>query len=178
MKFFLSDSIGKKAQAIAFIALFVFLFLSLLCFFFLTSQFNLCIKSIHILSVISWMAGLLYMPRIFVYHSLSAPDTDQYKTFEIMEERLFKVIMNPAMILSWVCGLYLAWKTFYIHIGWLRLKMISVLFLSFYHVYLSFVMRKFRDKKLFHSPKYFKIINEIPTLIMIIIVFLSVIKPF
>ncbi len=95
-----------------------------------------------------------------------------------MEERLFKVIMNPAMILSWVCGLYLAWKTFYIHIGWLRLKMISVLFLSFYHVYLSFVMRKFRDKKLFHSPKYFKIINEIPTLIMIIIVFLSVIKPF
>nr|MBA2917273.1 TIGR00701 family protein [Candidatus Liberibacter asiaticus] len=68
MKFFLSDSIGKKAQAIAFIALFVFLFLSLLCFFFLTSQFNLCIKSIHILSVISWMAGLLYMPRIFVYH--------------------------------------------------------------------------------------------------------------
>ncbi|WP_244668524.1 CopD family protein [Candidatus Liberibacter africanus] len=141
MKFLLSDLKGQKVQSIAFLALFLFLFFSLLISFFFTSEFYLCIKSVHIISIISWMAGLLYMPRIFVYHSSTRPDTDQYKTFEIMEERLLKVIMNPAMVLSWVCGLYLAWKSYYTQVGWLRLKVIFVLILSFYHFYLAFLMK-------------------------------------
>ncbi|MEG8099098.1 protoporphyrinogen oxidase HemJ [Candidatus Liberibacter brunswickensis] len=178
MKFLLSDFKGKRIQNIAFLALFLFLFLSLFLFFFFTAKFDLCVKSIHIISVISWMAGLLYMPRIFVYHSLSLPHTDQYKTFEIMEERLLKVIMNPAMVLSWICGIYLSLKTSYTNIGWLRIKVIFVFILSFYHIYLAFLMKKLRCKKSSHSPTYFKIINEVPTLVMIVIVFLSVIKPF
>ncbi|ADR52035.1 hypothetical protein CKC_01420 [Candidatus Liberibacter solanacearum CLso-ZC1] len=178
MKFLVSDSTGKKAQIIASIALFLFLVLVLFYFFFFTLQFNLCIKSIHIISIISWMAGLLYMPRIFLYHSLASPETDQYKTFGIMEERLFKVIMNPAMILSWICGLYLIWTVPYTQIGWFRIKMIFTLLLSSYHVYLAFLIRDFKNKKSRYSPKYFKIINEIPTVIMIVIVFLSIIKPF
>ncbi|MBY7649069.1 MAG: protoporphyrinogen oxidase HemJ [Candidatus Liberibacter europaeus] len=178
MKFLVSDQSGKKAQAIAYISLFIFLIVSLVFFFFFTSNFFLCIKSIHIISVISWMAGLLYMPRIFVYHSYSTPGTDQYKVFEIMEERLLKVIMNPAMILSWICGLYMIYVRSHSQIGWFRLKLVFTFILSAYHLYLAILIKDFKNNLSHKDSSYFKIINEIPTIIMIIVVFLSVVRPF
>ncbi|AHA27518.1 protoporphyrinogen oxidase HemJ [Candidatus Liberibacter americanus] len=178
MKFIVSDQDGKKAQSIAYISLLVFLITFVGFFFFFSSDFFLCIKSIHIISVISWMAGLLYMPRLFVYHSLISPEIDQYKTFEIMEERLLKVIMNPAMILSWLCGFYMIWVTRYSQIGWFRIKFFFVIILSAYHFYLVFLIREFKRHSSRHNCGYFKAINEIPTIIMITVVFLSVLKPF
>ncbi|MBA5723968.1 CopD family protein [Candidatus Liberibacter sp.] len=177
MRFLLLDSLERKPQIIAFVALVFFLLL----FFFLslfTFQLYLLIKSLHIISIISWMAGLLYMPRIFVYHSSVLPDTTQYKTFEIMEERLLKVIMNPAMILSWVCGLYMIVVKHDSPIGWFRVKMVCTFIISIYHIYLAFVIKDFKNKTLRHGSTYFKIINEIPTVLMILIVFLSIVRPF
>ena len=136
------------------------------------------LKTIHILSVISWMAGLLYLPRIFVYHS-ETEKNDVKEIFKIMEKRLFLYIMNPAMILSWLFGFLL------IHsIGlesfkemWLVSKLILVISLTFYHFFLFTCLKKFSMNQNHYSPKFFRIINEVPTVLLIVIIFLVVFKP-
>ena len=135
-------------------------------------------KAIHLIAIISWMAGLLYLPRIFVYHS-ETEKNDVKEIFKIMEKRLFLYIMNPAMILSWLFGFLL------IHsIGlesfkemWLVSKLILVISLTFYHFFLFTCLKKFSMNQNHYSPKFFRIINEVPTVLLIVIIFLVVFKP-
>ncbi len=142
----------------------------------------LLFKSIHLIAVISWMAGLLYLPRIFVYHSQSITNNkpeDLLSVFKIMERRLFIYIMNPAMIVSWIFGILL------IHtIGmdnfesfWLQLKLIFVIILTIYHFFLFQCLKKFAENNNSYSSRFYRIINEIPTIILIAIVFIIVFKP-
>ena len=139
-------------------------------------------KSIHMIAVISWMAGLLYLPRIFVYHSEAIQNNkskDLTETFKIMQRRLFIYIMNPAMIISWIFGMLL------IHtIGmdnfeylWLQLKLLFVIILTIYHFFLFQCLRKFAEDNNSYSSKFYRIINEIPTILLIGIVLIVVFKP-
>ena len=138
----------------------------------------LAFKALHLIAIISWMAGLLYLPRIFVYHSETS-SSDVMEVFKVMEKRLFIYIMNPAMILSWLFGFIL------IHsIGlqsfsefWLLAKIILVLILTFYHFFLFSCLKKFSINKNERSPKFYRIINEVPTILLIVIIFLVVFKP-
>ena len=139
----------------------------------------LLFKSLHLIAVISWMAGLLYLPRIFVYH---AENIDQKKTsgiFKIMERRLFNYIMMPAMILTWVFGplliVSLCVQVFYEL--WVILKGILVLLLTKYHFYLGKCVRQFAIDQNTKSSKFFRIINEVPTILLILIVFIVIFKP-
>lgn len=136
------------------------------------------IKALHIVAIISWMAGLLYLPRLFIYHSDCEPDSDQARTFSIMERRLMAVIMNPAMIVSWVLGLYLAWSVFGFQGGWLHAKIACVLALSGVHGYFAGAVRRFGQGQYVKTPRFWRMMNEAPTLLMIAIVILAVVKPF
>ena len=141
-------------------------------------NFYLFFKALHLIAIISWMAGLLYLPRIFVYHAETKND-DVKNTFKIMERRLFVYIMNPAMILSWLFGLIL------IHsIGiqsfsefWLIAKIILVISLTFYHFFLFNCLNNFSLGRNERSSKFFRVINEVPTVLLIVIIFLVVFKP-
>ena len=138
----------------------------------------LLFKSLHLIAVISWMAGLLYLPRIFVYHS-ETYDTSQKTVFKIMEKRLFFYIMNPAMILSWIFGLLLLHSIGLSTLGefWLIIKFVLVISLTFYHFYLFSCLRRFNENNNNHSPRFFRIINEVPTVLLIAIIFIVVFKP-
>ena len=142
----------------------------------------LLFKSIHLIAVISWMAGLLYLPRIFVYHSESVANNkseDLMYTFKVMERRLFVYIMNPAMITSWIFGALLIHTIGMDNFGflWLRLKLLFVIILTIYHLFLFQCLRKFAENNNAYSSRFYRIINEIPTAILIVIVFIIVFKP-
>ena len=137
----------------------------------------LTFKALHLIAVISWMAGLLYLPRIFVYHS-ETNNNEIQETFKIMERRLFLYIMNPAMILSWLFGFLLLHT-----IGpqlfkelWLIAKLILVVSLTFYHFFLFNCLKKFSINKNNHTPRFFRTINEVPTVLLIAVIFLVVFK--
>ena len=141
-------------------------------------NFYLLFKALHLIAIISWMAGLLYLPRIFVYHS-EAKNDEVKNTFKVMERRLFVYIMNPAMILSWLFGVILihsiglqSFKEF-----WLIIKIILVISLTFYHFFLFNCLKNFSFNNNQYSPKFFRIINEVPTVFLIVIIFLVVFKP-
>ncbi len=136
------------------------------------------IKALHVISIISWMAGMLYLPRLFIYHSDCKPDSEQARTFAIMERRLVTVIMNPAMIVSWVLGLYLAWSVFGFQGGWLHAKLAAVVALSGVHGYFAKAARLFGEGRYVKTPRFWRMMNEAPTLLMIAIVILVVVKPF
>ena len=142
----------------------------------------LLFKSIHLIAVISWMAGLLYLPRIFVYHSEAITNNkseDLMSTFKIMERRLFIYIMNPAMILSWIFGILLIHTIGMDNLGsvWLKLKLAFVIILTIYHFFLFQCLRKFVENSNTYSAKFYRIINEIPTVLLIGIVLVVVFKP-
>ena len=142
----------------------------------------LLFKSIHLIAVISWMAGLLYLPRIFVYHSEAIQNNkseDLKETFKVMERRLFIYIMNPAMIESWIFGGLLIHTIGEDNFGflWLQLKLIFVLILTIYHFFLLQCFRKFSVNNNSFSPKFYRIINEIPTVLLIGIILVVVFKP-
>ncbi len=138
----------------------------------------LLFKSLHLISVISWMAGLLYLPRIFVYHSENNNEiiTTVFKT---MERKLFYYIMTPAMILSWLFGLVLIHEIGFVQLSslWLQLKLILVLILTGYHFYLGVLLNKFKIDQNQKSSKFYRYINEIPTLLLILIIFIVIFKP-
>ena len=138
----------------------------------------LLFKSLHLIAVISWMAGLLYLPRIFVYHSENNNEiiTSVFKT---MERKLFYYIMTPAMVLSWLFGLILIHEVGFDQLAslWLKLKLILVLFLTGYHFYLGSLLNKFKFDQNKKPSKFYRYINEIPTLLLILIVFIVVFKP-
>ena len=141
-------------------------------------NFYLFFKALHLIAVISWMAGLLYLPRIFVYHAETKND-DVKNTFKIMERRLFVYIMNPAMILSWLFGLILIHSIGLRSLSefWLIAKIVLVLLLTFYHFFLFNCLNKFSLDRNEHSSKFFRVINEVPTVLLIVIIFLVVFKP-
>ena len=138
----------------------------------------LLFKSIHLIAIVSWMAGLLYLPRIFVYHSENNNEivTSVFKT---MERKLFYYIMTPAMVLSWLFGLLLISKVGFDQLGalWLQLKLIFVVTLTFYHFYLGALLNKFKYDENNKSSKFYRFINEIPTLLLIFIIFVVIFKP-
>ena len=139
----------------------------------------LLFKSFHIISFVAWMAGLFYLPRLFVYHSEESIDSNTYKKFILMEKRLLKFIMNPAMISTWLFGLALVLynKEAFIFTLWFLLKFLLVLILSAYHGFLSICRKNFLNKSNKRSSYFFRVINEVPTIILILIVFLAVFKP-
>ena len=142
----------------------------------------LLFKSIHLIAVISWMAGLLYLPRIFVYHSEAVQKNkpeDLMSTFKVMERRLFIYIMNPAMITSWIFGGLLIYNigTDNLSSLWLQLKLVFVVILTIYHFFLFNCLKKFSENNNTYSAKFYRIINEIPTVLLIFIIFIIVYKP-
>tara|TARA_B100000029_G_scaffold69146_1_gene61557 strand:+ start:371 stop:814 length:444 start_codon:yes stop_codon:yes gene_type:complete len=142
----------------------------------------LLFKSIHLIAVISWMAGLLYLPRIFVYHSEADQNNkseDLISTFKIMEKRLFIYIMNPAMIVSWIFGVLLIYNVGLDNFGfiWLQLKLVFVIILTIYHFFLLQCLKRFAENKNYYSSKFYRVINEIPTVLLIAVIFVIVFKP-
>ncbi len=142
-------------------------------------NFYLTYKALHLISVISWMAGLLYLPRIFVYHSETNNNKAQSETFKLMERRLYFYIMNPAMILSWVFGFLLIHSQGLESLGflWMQIKLGLVTILTAYHFYLLIFLKDFQYDMNTKSSKFFRVINEIPTILLIIIIFVVVFKP-
>jgi putative membrane protein len=136
------------------------------------------IKAFHVIAVIAWMAGMLYLPRLFVYHCAAEPGSVQSETFKLMEGRLLKAIINPAMIATWILGLWLAWYAEWYRSGWLLAKFLLVIVLSALHGMMVRWVRDFAHDRNRHSQRFYRIINEVPTVLMIAIVILVVVKPF
>ena len=136
-------------------------------------------KSLHLIAVISWMAGLLYLPRIFVYHVENINDQNSTNIFKTMEKKLYFYIMIPAMILSWIFGLILISIVGFdvLSATWIQLKLIFVVLLTFYHFYLGQCLKNLAFEQNNKTSKFFRIINEIPTILLILIVFIVVFKP-
>ena len=139
----------------------------------------LTFKALHLISVVSWMAGLLYLPRIFVYHTENINQKETSEVFKVMERKLFNYIMMPAMILTWIFGILLIGSlgVQVFHELWFILKGILVLLLSHYHFYLGKCVRMFANDRNTKTSKFFRIINEVPTILLILIVFAVVFKP-
>ena len=142
------------------------------------SGLYLWIKAAHVIAVISWMAGMLYLPRLFVYHAAVAPGSDEDRTFKTMERRLLRAIINPAMVATWVLGLWLAWDGGFWSAGWFHAKLALVVALSAVHGYFASCVRAFAEDRNTRDQRFYLILNEVPTLLMIGIVILVIVKPF
>jgi len=138
----------------------------------------LWLKAVHIIAVIAWMAGMLYLPRLFVYHCTAEKGSVQSETFKIMERRLLRAIVNPAMVATWAFGLTLAWQGHWFASGWLQAKIALVVVLSAIHGFFARCVKAFATDANRHSQRFYRIINEVPTILMIAIVILAVVKPF
>jgi putative membrane protein len=136
------------------------------------------IKALHVIAVIAWMAGMLYLPRLFVYHCEAEIGSKQSETFKLMERRLLKAIINPAMIVTWLAGLYLTWAGHWFAAGWLHGKLLLVVLLSGVHGFFSRCVKDFGADRNTRSQKFYRIINEVPTVLMIGAVILVIVKPF
>lgn len=138
-------------------------------------------KALHVISLIAWMAGMFYLPRLYVYHTMAAPGTVQSERFKVMERRLLKQIINPAMIATWLFGLFLVVTPGVIdwgHDGWWHVKLIMVLLMSGFHGALSKWRRDFLEDRNRRSQRFFRVTNEIPPVLMVIIVIMVIVKPF
>ncbi len=169
---------GRRSAIRAFVALFVFIAILAGVYLAQPDNFILYIKAFHVIAVISWMAGLLYMPRLFIYHSDAEPGSQQSETFKMMEQRLYRIIMNPAMMISWVLGLYLAYDLYDFQGGWLHAKIGLVVLMTVVHVRFGRAVRRFAADGQRKSPRYWRIVNELPTILMVLIVILVIVKPF
>ncbi len=139
---------------------------------------DLWVKAVHVIAVIAWMAGMLYLPRLFVYHAESLPGSDKSETFKVMERRLLRAIMNPAMIVSWVLGLWLAWRGGWFEAPWFHAKLTLVVLLSGMHGAMARWRKAFERDENVHSARFYRIANEVPTVLMIGIVILVIVRPF
>ena len=135
-------------------------------------------KALHVIAVIAWMAGMLYLPRLFVYHCEAEPGSTQSETFKVMERRLMRAIINPAMIATWLLGLGLAYEGGWFAFHWLQAKIVMVLAMSGVHGLLARWMLDFASDRNRNSQKFYRVINEVPTILMVGIVLLAVVKPF
>ena len=141
-------------------------------------SFYLLFKSLHLIAVISWMAGLLYLPRIFVYHT-EAIHESQKDIFKIMEKKLYNYIMMPAMLLSWLFGILLIYSLGFSVFSelWIQIKIIAVIILTFYHFTLGKYLNDFATNNTEKTSRFFRIYNEIPTIILIVVIFVVIFKP-
>ena len=169
---------GRRSAIRALVALGVFVAILVGVYLAQPDNFILYIKAFHVIAVMSWMAGLLYMPRLFIYHSDAEPGSAQSETFKMMEQRLLRIIMNPAMMLTWMLGLYLAWDVYEFRGGWLHAKIGLVVLLTVVHVLFGRAVRSFAIDGPRKSPRYWRMMNELPTVLMIGIVILVIVKPF
>jgi len=138
----------------------------------------LWLKALHIIAVIAWMAGMLYLPRLFVYHAAAKPGSDQSETFKTMEFRLLKFIMAPAMIVTWIAGIVLMLQGQWLAAGWFQVKFAAVFIMTVLHGLFTHWVNEFQYDRNDHSQKFYRVINEIPTGLLIIIVILATVKPF
>jgi protoporphyrinogen IX oxidase len=138
----------------------------------------LWVKALHIISVIAWMAGMLYLPRLFVYHADAPKRSAVSETFKLMERRLLKAIINPSMILVFITGISLAFMTGYWQAPWLQAKFVLVLGMAGLHGYFASCVRTFASDANVRSAGYYRVLNEVPTVLMVLIVILAVVKPF
>lgn len=152
--------------------------LTVLAFLLLPDGFYLWAKALHVVAIIAWMAGLLYLPRLFVYHAAAAPGSEASETFKVMERRLLRAIVNPAMVATWALGLWLAWRGGWFAAGWLHGKIALVLLMSGLHGYLAGGVRRFAQDRNTKSARHWRVVNEVPTVLMIAIVILVIVKPF
>ena len=136
------------------------------------------VKALHVMAIIAWMAGMLYLPRLFVYHCEAEIGSKQSETFKIMERRLLRAIIDPAMIVTWLAGLYLGWAGQLFSAGWLQGKFTLVVLMSGVHGFFARCVKDFAADRNTRSPKFYRVINEVPTILMIGIVILVVVKPF
>jgi putative membrane protein len=166
-------AIGRAIAALAITAMTVALLVALV-----PNDYYLWMKAVHVVAVIAWMAGMLYLPRLFVYHCAAEPGSVQSETFKVMERRLYRAIINPAMMVAWVLGLWLAWKGFGFAGGWLHAKLAAVVILSAVHGYLGGALRRFAQDRNTRPARHWRMVNEVPTVLMIVIVVLVVVKPF
>ncbi|MBX3569572.1 MAG: protoporphyrinogen oxidase HemJ [Rhizobiaceae bacterium] len=172
------DAEGWTVMKRAMIALMVTGLAIVALFAFVGDEYYLWVKAGHVIAVIAWMAGMLYLPRLFVYHCDAAPGSVQSETFKVMERRLYRAIINPAMIATWAFGLWLAWQGFAFSGGWLHAKLAAVLVLSGVHGYLGGAVRRFAEDRNTKPARHWRMVNEVPTLLMIVIVILVIVKPF
>jgi putative membrane protein len=142
------------------------------------SNIYLALKVVHLAAVISWMAGMLYLPRLYVYHAESGQDSPQARTFMVMERRLMRAIMLPALLVTWATGITLAVQGGFVTAGWFHGKVLLVVGLTALHGYFGRVRKSFAEAKNWHEPRFFRIINEVPTVLMVGILILVVFKPF
>jgi putative membrane protein len=138
----------------------------------------LWLKALHIIAVVSWMAGMLYLPRLFVYHASAKPGSEQSETFKVMEQRLLKFIMLPAMAVTWIAGIILVLQGGFIGATWLHIKFALVVVMTILHGVLTSWANEFTYDRNRHTAKFFRIVNEIPTVLLIAIVILATVKPF
>lgn len=171
-------SSGSKAGKRAAIALVVVVLAVGGLFIWQPAGLYLWVKAVHVVAVISWMAGMLYLPRLFIYHHGSEPGSEQSETFKVMEARLLGVIMRPAMIATWLLGLWLAWTVFGFAGGWLWAKIACVVALSATHDYFVRAAKAFAADERPRTVRHWRLMNEVPTLLMIAIVILVIVKPF
>jgi len=142
-------------------------------------EYYLWIKSLHIIAVISWMAGLLYLPRLFIYHCDAEIGSDKSETFKIMEKKLVRIIMNPAMVIAWVMGcLMLYANTAIFEDAWIHVKLTAIVLMTIMHHVFSMARKKFEKDENKRSAKFFRIVNEVPAVLMIIIVIMVIVRPF
>lgn len=169
---------GGKVALRAGIALAIFLAIGLALFAADEQNRYLWVKALHVIAVISWMAGMLYMPRLFIYHLDHEIGSAASETFKVMERRLMSIIMTPAMVLTWIFGLWMAIEVYGFHGGWLHAKLLAVLVLSAVHGYFAKAVRRFGADERIGTARSWRIMNEAPTLLMIVIVILVIVKPF
>lgn len=164
----------KRVSLISGLTLALIIFLS----FFLKDNASVWLKAFHVIAIISWMAGLLYLPRLMIYHCGVEVGSPQSETFKVMEQRLLTIIMTPAMIISWILGLWLAWKSDFFGAPWFHGKLFLALCLSAVHGHFSVAARRFKEDKNQKSAFYWRMMNEVPTILMVGIVILVIVKPF
>jgi protoporphyrinogen IX oxidase len=138
----------------------------------------LWLKALHIIAVIAWMAGMLYLPRLFVYHATAKAGSALSETFKVMERRLLTFIMLPAMIVTWIVGIVLLLQGQWLSASWLHVKLLAVVAMTILHGLFAHWLNEFRFDRNRHSQKFYRIVNEIPTVLLIVIVVLAAVKPF
>lgn len=173
-----SGSEGSRARTKAYLTIGIVVCLAVAAWWFDPEWLYGWIKVLHVVAVISWMVGLFYLPRLFVYHADAAMGEEPAATFVVMEQRLVKVIMTPAMMVSWVAGLWLAWSSFGFSGLWLWIKIAGVIGLTVFHVFLSRSARRFAKGENAWTARQWRMANEIPTVLMIVVVIMVIIKPF
>jgi len=171
-----ADARTRIIRAVVALAIMVAMFAALLLWW--PPRLYRWILAVHVMAFISWMAGMLYLPRLFVYHCGAEPGSQQSETFKVMERRLLTQIINPAMVVTWAAGLWMLWTGGHIYAGWMQAKLVCVVLLSGVHGVLAAHVRAFAEDRNQKPQRYYRILNEVPTLLMIAIVILAVVKPF